>query len=108
MKLLVLIGTDCHLKQLPHFLAHYAAIGVDQFVCGLHGHGADQARALLARYPFVIVADYGTEPYDEVAHRHWGMHFNDFRRQYCQPCPKWRRASGGARQGTCSVVAPAA
>lgn len=85
MKLLVLIGTDCHLKQLPHFLAHYAAIGVDQFVCGLHGHGADQARALLARYPFVIVADYGTEPYDEVAHRHWGMHFNDFRRQYCQP-----------------------
>lgn len=85
MKLLVLIGTDYHLKQLPHFLAHYAAIGVDQFVCGLHGHGMDQARVLLAPYPFVIVADYGTERYDEVANRHWGTHVNDFRRQYCRP-----------------------
>src|SRR5215510_7257984 len=85
MKLLVLIGTDYHLNQLPHFLAHYAGIGVDMFVCGLHGHGVDQARALLAPYPFVIVAHYGTERYDEVANSHWVTHFNDFRREYVQP-----------------------
>lgn len=85
MKLLVLIDTDCHLKLLPHFLAHYARIGVDQFVCGLYGRAVDQARVLLARHPSVIVADYGTEREDETASNHWGAHVNDFRRQYCQP-----------------------
>lgn len=85
MKLLVLIGTDYHLNQLPHFLAHYASIGVDTFVCGMHGHAIGQALALLAPYRFVIVADYGTERYDQVANSHWVTHFNDFRRAYAQP-----------------------
>jgi len=89
MKLLVLIGTDYHLNQLPHFLAHYATIGVDQFVCGLHGRAIDQARALLAPYPFVIVADYGTECHDEIANSHWVTYFNDFRRHYGQPGEWW-------------------
>ncbi|HEY0603904.1 MAG TPA: beta-1,6-N-acetylglucosaminyltransferase [Herpetosiphonaceae bacterium] len=85
MKLLVLIGTDYHLNHLPHFLAHYAGIGVDTFVCGLHGRHREQARAMLAPYAHAIVADYGTERYDEVANSHWVTHFNDFRRAYARP-----------------------
>ena len=84
MKLLVLIGTDVHLNQLPHFLAHYVGLGVDGFLCGLHGGHADEARALLAPYPHRIVADYGTERYDQRPHSHWVAHFNDFRRRFVE------------------------
>ena len=65
MKLIVLIGTDCHLELLPHFLEHYSHSGVDLFVCGLHGEHRDEARALLAGYPFEVVVDFGTQPYAE-------------------------------------------
>ncbi len=85
MKLLVLIGTDYHLNQLPHFLAHYTRLGVDKFLCGVHGQHAEAARAMLALYPCEIVADYGTARYDQVANSQWVTLFNHFRRHYVRP-----------------------
>jgi glycosyltransferase involved in cell wall biosynthesis len=85
MKLIVLIGTDCHLELLPHFLEHYSRLGVDLFLCGLHGQRRQEARGLLARYPFEVVADFGTEPYDEVLTRRWTQLANEVRRRRAAP-----------------------
>lgn len=85
MKLIVLIGTDCHLELLPHFLEHYSRIGVDLFVCGLHGQHRDEARNLLSRYPFEVVVDFGTQPYAEELTRQWTRVANEARRQHALP-----------------------
>src|SRR5215469_2857053 len=85
MKLIVLIGTDCHLELLPHFLEHYSRIGVDLFLCGLHGERRDEARAFLARYPFEVVVDFGTKPYAEELTKQWVQISNQARRQYAAP-----------------------
>ena len=85
MKLIVLVGTDCHLELLPHFLAHYSRLGVDLFLCGLHGEHRDEARRLLSGYPFEVVADFGTEPYAEELTRRWTELANAARRRYAPP-----------------------
>src|SRR5262245_45269444 len=85
MKLIVLIGTDCHLELLPHFLEHYSRIGVDLFVCGLHGQSRDEARRLLSRHPFKVVADFGTQPYAEELTQQWTKLANEARRQHALP-----------------------
>ncbi|MBV8202706.1 MAG: glycosyltransferase [Acidobacteria bacterium] len=85
MKLVVLIGTDCHLELLPHFLEHYSRTGVDLFACGLHGQRRDEARRLLSRYPFEVVADFGTQPYAEELTQQWTRAANDARRRLAAP-----------------------
>jgi hypothetical protein len=85
MKLIVLIGTDYHLELLPHFLAHYSRIGVDLFLCGLHGQRRSEARELLAKYQFEVVADFGTEPYADQLNNQWMERFNEVRRQRVVP-----------------------
>lgn len=85
MKLLVLIGTDYHLCQLPHFLRHYHRLGVDGFLCGLHGRRIAEARRILADYPVEIVAEYGDAGFRAVCAAFWKANLNLFRRQYVQP-----------------------
>jgi hypothetical protein len=85
MKLIFRIGTDYHLELLPHFLAHYSRIGVDLFLCGLHGQRTSEARELLAKYPFEIVADLGTESFTGQLNNEWVERFNEVRRQHVVP-----------------------
>ena len=85
MKLIVRIGTDLHLELLPHFLEHYSRIGVDSFLCGLHGQHQDEARMLLARYPSEIVVDFGAEPFSGELNNQWTERFNQVRLQYARP-----------------------
>ncbi|MBV8202745.1 MAG: glycosyltransferase family 2 protein, partial [Acidobacteria bacterium] len=85
MKLIVRIGTDCHLELLPHFLEHYSRIGVDLFLCGLHGERRDEARRLLSQHRFAVVADLGTQPFDGELNEQWTQLFNAARRQHAGP-----------------------
>jgi hypothetical protein len=76
LKLLVLIGCDYHLPHLPHFLAHYTALGVDRFFCGLQGHEQTQAQAreILADYPHEIIANYEDRPFERaIKNDLWGI-----------------------------------
>jgi hypothetical protein len=82
MKLVVLIGTDCHLEILPHFLEHYSRIGVDLFVCALHGQHQDEALRLLSGYPFKVVVDFGMQPFAEELARQWERLANEARRRH--------------------------
>lgn len=67
MKLLVNIGTDFHLNLLPPFLRHYTTLGVDHFLCGLHGNHVEEARRIMASYPVEIVACFGAVRFDDVS-----------------------------------------
>jgi glycosyltransferase involved in cell wall biosynthesis len=85
MKLIVNIGTDYHLNCLIHFLKHYTDIGVELFLCGIHGNHLDKARRILANYPVEIVACFGDVRFDEVSSRYWKDNFNAIRRQHVRP-----------------------
>jgi hypothetical protein len=85
MKLLAQIGTDYHLNQLPHFLHHYRSLGVERFICALHGRRIVEARRVLAGYPAEIVVTYGAMSYERLAGVHWRENFNQVRRQHVRP-----------------------
>src|SRR5882672_7318406 len=81
MKLLVNISTDYHLNHLPHFLKHYFSLGVELFICGVHGNRFEEAMAILDKYPRVVCLAT-VQPFDGVAFELWRLQFNAFREKH--------------------------